>query len=151
MLICEDFWHASPPYLLWIDGADILLMHSASPSRGLDEHDKMDSSRWVEHINQAYSSLFTNFVVHTNKVGFEDGLNFWGGSTVFDPNGNLIAQAPQFEESLTLATIDLNQLHRTRARLPILRDERTSLVMKTRALRTNLKPQRTQRTQRNLI
>ena len=130
MLICEDFWHASPPYLLWIDGADILLMHSASPSRGLDEHDKMDSSRWVEHINQAYSSLFTNFVVHTNKVGFEDGLNFWGGSTVFDPNGNLIAQAPQFEESLTLATIDLNQLHRTRARLPILRDERTSLVSK---------------------
>ena len=90
----------------------------------------MDSSRWVEHINQAYSSLFTNFVVHTNKVGFEDGLNFWGGSTVFDPNGNLIAQAPQFEESLTLATMDLNQLHRTRARLPILRDERTSLVSK---------------------
>ena len=23
MLICEDFWHASPPYLLWLDGADI--------------------------------------------------------------------------------------------------------------------------------
>jgi predicted amidohydrolase len=20
MLICEDFWHASPPYLLWLDG-----------------------------------------------------------------------------------------------------------------------------------
>ena len=25
MLICEDFWHASPPYLLWLDGADLLL------------------------------------------------------------------------------------------------------------------------------
>jgi hypothetical protein len=26
--------------------------------------------------------------------------------------------------------MDLNQLHRTRARLPLLRDERTSLVMR---------------------
>ncbi|NDJ78105.1 MAG: hypothetical protein GYB65_17795, partial [Chloroflexi bacterium] len=31
ILICEDFWHASPPYLLWLDGADVLLFHSASP------------------------------------------------------------------------------------------------------------------------
>jgi NAD+ synthase (glutamine-hydrolysing) len=31
MLICEDFWHASPPYLLWLDGADIMLFSSASP------------------------------------------------------------------------------------------------------------------------
>ena len=35
MLICEDFWHASLPYLLWLDGADILLFQSASPGRGL--------------------------------------------------------------------------------------------------------------------
>lgn len=130
MLICEDFWHASPPYLLWLDGADILLMHSASPSRGLDARDTMGSSRWVEHVNQAYASLFTNFVVHTNKAGFEDGLNFWGGATVFDPDGDLAAHGPYFEEALTLAAIDLNQLHRTRARLPILRDERTALVLR---------------------
>ncbi len=31
MLICEDFWHASPPYLLWLDGADLFLFTSASP------------------------------------------------------------------------------------------------------------------------
>ena len=33
MLICEDFWHASPPYLLWLDGADLMLFSSASPGR----------------------------------------------------------------------------------------------------------------------
>jgi len=63
-------------------------------------------------------------------VGFEDGLNFWGGSTVFDPNGDLVLQAPYNEEVLTLTQIDLNQLHRTRARLPLLRDERTALVQR---------------------
>ncbi len=130
MLICEDFWHASPPYLLWLDGADVLLMQSASPGRGLDHADKLDSARWVEHVNQAYASLFTNFIAHTNRVGFEDGLNFWGGATVFDPDGNLVVRGPYFEEALTVTTIDLNQLHRTRARLPILRDERTGLVMR---------------------
>jgi NAD+ synthase (glutamine-hydrolysing) len=129
MLICEDFWHASLPYLLWLDGADILLFASASPGRGLHEDPRLSSSTWVEHTNRAYAGLFTNFVAHANKVGYEDGLNFWGGSTIFDPNGDLVVRAPDFEEALTLAEVDLNQLHRTRARLPLLRDERTDLVM----------------------
>ncbi len=130
VLICEDFWHASPPYLLWLDGADLFLFASASPGRGLRDEAQLESARWVEHINRAYASLFTSFVAHTNRVGYEDGLNFWGGSTLFDPNGELLAKGPYHQEALTLAEIDLNQLHRTRARLPLLRDERTALVMR---------------------
>jgi predicted amidohydrolase len=128
LLICEDFWHASPPYLLWLDGADLLLFTSASPGRGLNHGDKLESAWWVEHINRAYASLFTVFVAHANRVGFEDGLNFWGGSTVFDPTGALVAQGPYFEEALTVADVDLGQIRRTRARLPLLRDERHALV-----------------------
>ncbi len=130
ILICEDFWHASPPYLLWLDGAEVLLFTSASPGRGLNCEPQLESARWVEHINRAYASLFTTFIVHANRVGFEDGLNFWGGSTVFDPNGELIAKSPYHKETLTFLEIDLNQLHRTRARLPLLRDERTALAMR---------------------
>ncbi|HLE13786.1 MAG TPA: nitrilase-related carbon-nitrogen hydrolase [Anaerolineales bacterium] len=130
ILICEDFWHASPPYLLWLDGADLMLFTSASPGRGLNARPQLESARWVEHINRAYASLFTNFIAHSNRVGYEDGLNFWGGSTLFDPNGELVAQGPYHEEAVTLAEIDLKQLHRTRARLPLLRDERTALAMR---------------------
>jgi NAD+ synthase (glutamine-hydrolysing) len=130
ILICEDFWHASPPYLLWLDGADLFLLTSASPGRGLRDEPQLESARWVEHINRAYASLFTAFVAHANRVGFEDGLNYWGGSTVFDPNGELLAKGPYHTEALTLAQVDLNQLHRTRARLPLLRDERTGLVLR---------------------
>jgi predicted amidohydrolase len=128
MLICEDFWHASPPYLLWLDGADLFLFMSASPGRGLNTEPQLESARWVEHINRAYASLFTSFVAHANRVGFEDGLNFWGGATVHDPNGELLLKGPYHEEALIMVDIDLNQLHRTRARLPLLRDERTALV-----------------------
>jgi predicted amidohydrolase len=130
LLICEDFWHASPPYILWLDGADFFLLTSASPGRGLTSQPTLESARWVEHINQAYASLFTSFVAHANRVGFEDGLNFWGGSTLYDPDGKLLAKGPYHKEALTLAEIDLNELHRTRSRLPLLRDERTELVMR---------------------
>lgn len=130
ILICEDFWHASPAYLLWLDGADVMVFTSASPGRGLNTEPQLESARWVEHINRAYASLFTDFVIHVNRVGYEDGLNFWGGSTVFDPSGELLVKAPYHQEALTSVEIDLNQLHRTRAMLPLLRDERTGLVMR---------------------
>ncbi len=130
LLICEDFWHASPPYLLWVDGADLLLFTSASPGRGLDQHDKLGSSRFVELVNQAYASLFGSFVAHVNRVGYEDGVNFWGGSTVFGPDGELVAQAPYFEESLLVTTVDLSALRRARARLPLLRDERPEMTLR---------------------
>ena len=145
MLICEDFWHASLPYLLWLDGADIFMFASASPGRGLPcentsaQPGKLDSSRWVDDITRAYAGLFTSFVIHTNKVGFEDGLNFWGGASVCNPDGESIAQGPQHHEALVFAELDLNHLHRTRARLPLLRDEKSALVQKeiTRILLAN--------------
>ena len=128
--ICEDFWHASPPYLLWLDGADLLYFISVSPGRGLNGDEALESARWVEHVGQAYASLFTSFVANVNRVGYEDGLNFWGGATAYDPNGDLIAKGPYHEEALTIAELDLDELHRTRARLPLLRDERTALVQR---------------------
>lgn len=130
ILICEDFWHVSPPYLLWLDGADVFIFTSASPGRGLNKAPQLESARWVELVNQAYASMFTSFVFHANRTGYEDGLNFWGGSTAFDPNGELLVRAPQHQEYLCQVEIDLNQLHRTRARLPLLRDERTGLIQK---------------------
>ncbi len=130
VLICEDFWHAAPPYLLWLDGADILLFISASPGRGLDTDRTLESARWVEHVAQAYASLFTTFVTNVGRVGFEDGLGFWGGSVVFDPHGELLARGPYHEESLFVVELDLHQLNRARIRLPLLRDERTDLVQR---------------------
>ena len=128
MLICEDFWHVSPPYLLWLDGADILILNSSSPSRGLTDSDRMLGTRWVELVNQAYGSMFTAYILHCNRVGYEDGKNFWGGSSVVDPDGEFMTHGLYFDETLITQEIDLNQLHRTRARLPLLRDERPGLV-----------------------
>ena len=128
MLICEDFWHVSPAYLLWLDGADILILNSSSPSRGLNDSERLGGTRWVELVNQAYGSMFTSYILHCNRVGYEDGKNFWGGSSVVDPDGEFMTHGLYFDEALITQAIDLNQLHRTRARLPLLRDERPGLV-----------------------
>jgi NAD+ synthase (glutamine-hydrolysing) len=130
MLICEDFWHMSPAYLLWMDGADILFFNSASPGRGLDSQDRLSGSRWVELVNQAYGSMFTSYIVHCNRVGYEDGKVFWGGSSIVDPDGEFMSHGLYYEEALICQEIDLNQLHRTRSRLPLLRDERSDLVQR---------------------
>lgn len=132
ILICEDFWHASPPYLLWLDGADLFIATSASPGRGITgSSEQLSTARWVEHVLQAYAGLFTNYVVHTNRVGIEDGLIFWGGSVVYGPDGEMIKQAPYFEEHLTITNIDTRNLRHTRAQLPLLRDERPELTLRT--------------------
>ena len=131
MLICEDFWHVSPPYLLWLDGADLLLLPTASPGRGIvPARERLDTARWVENVVQAYAGLFTVFTALVNRVGYEDGIHFWGGSALFGPDGTPLVQAPYHEPALTLHTVDLRALHRARARRPLLRDERTALFQR---------------------
>jgi NAD+ synthase (glutamine-hydrolysing) len=131
LLVCEDFWHLSSPYLLWLDGAELLLLTSASPGQGLDSEGRLETARTVERIAQTYASLLTMFVAQTNRVGFEDGLCYWGGAGVVGPDGRWIAQGPDFEASIVLAEIDPDALRRARLRLPLLRDERPELVART--------------------
>jgi len=145
MLICEDFWHASSPYMLWLDGADLFLFASASPGRGITlpprgaGPGRTESERWVNDVIRAYAGMFTTFVVHTNRAGFEDGVNFWGGSCAFSPDGEPLVNNVEHAEALVLTELDLNQLHRTRTRLPLLRDERTSLVQREITRITSIK------------
>ncbi len=128
LLICEDFWHVSPPYLLWLDGADLLIMISATPAREQATQYVPDSAQRVALLNQAYASLFTNFIVQVNRVGSEEDADFFGGSTIFGPQGNQIVQPTYYKEGLFTAELDLDELRLARTRLPLLRDERSDLT-----------------------
>jgi NAD+ synthase (glutamine-hydrolysing) len=130
MLICEDFWHISASYLLWMDGAELMYFHSASPGRGLDQHDSLGTQRNVNSYMQVYSRLYTTYVAHCNRVGFEAGEVFWGGSSVFDPSGEQVKAAPAFDEALVLENIDLRALRRSRSITETLRDERLDLTLR---------------------
>jgi predicted amidohydrolase len=128
LLICEDAWHVSSPYVLWMDGADFLLDLSASPGFGVTQGEIPANAATVNNFLRTYAELLTTFVVFCNRVGMEDGITFWGGSCVVGPDGATIAAAPQFEDALTIAEIDTDALRRARLYLPTLRDEDRELV-----------------------
>ena len=128
MLICEDAWHLSSPYVLWQDGADFLIDVSASPGYGISTGDELANAGTVKNFLQTYAALLTTFVFFSNRVGVEDGITFWGGSGALGPDGKPIATAPHFDEALTFAEIDTDALRRARIELPTLRDEESELV-----------------------
>jgi predicted amidohydrolase len=106
LTICEDLWHPSTAYLAALDGAQILLCVSASPGRGLRPDGMFANAAAWEHLNRAYAQLYTCFVCFCNRVGYEDGTCFWGGSEVIAPTGEVVAKAPQLEEVLLPVGID---------------------------------------------
>ncbi|MCI0477095.1 MAG: hypothetical protein L0Y55_12670, partial [Anaerolineales bacterium] len=128
ILICEDAWHLSSPYVLWQDGADFLIDVSASPGYGISSSDKLASAASLQNVLQTYAMILTTFVAFSNRVGMEDGIAFWGGSHVLAPDGTTLAAAPQFDDALVCAEIDTDALRRARVNLPILRDEQRELV-----------------------
>ena len=67
-------------------------------------------------------------MAQTNRVGFEDGLCYWGGATILAPDGERLAQGPDLQEALIVADIDPDRLRRARLELPLLRDEQPELV-----------------------
>ncbi len=130
ILICEDFWHVSAPYLLWLDGADLLIFPTDSPARGVGIDPEVGSARWAKKLVQTYSGLFGSPILYCNRVGFEDGINFFGESMVANPDGGILGQSVAFDETLLIQEIDLDFIRRSRVAQPFLRDERTDLVMR---------------------
>lgn len=131
MLICEDFWHLSMPYLLWLDGADTLLMVAAGPGRGVKPGDDyLDTNYEVAMTHRVYAELFTTFIFHCNRVGYEDGVAFGGYSTVIAPDGDFIARGEHFEECLVIAVVNPESIRYKRRSLPLLRDERPEVTLR---------------------
>jgi predicted amidohydrolase len=79
-------------------------------------------------MTRTYAQLLTSYVVYCNRVGFEDGVGFWGGSRVVGPQGAPLAEPPGSEETLMWHRLDLGTLRRVRIAYPLLRDERHDLI-----------------------
>ena len=131
LLICEDIWHNSTVSILSADRADYLISINSSPGRGVVTGDRvLGSSDAVEMLNRMYAQFFTSYVIFCNRVGYEDGINFWGGSEIIAPDGLCLVKAPYFEEAVVYAELDPAALRRVRIRLPLLRDEKLDLTVR---------------------
>jgi predicted amidohydrolase len=114
ILICEDMWHASLPYILAHDGAEVIISLTASPTRLSGSSEALTVAEVNHEQHRAYARLLSTYVVFANRVGYEDGINFWGGSQVVDPSGTTMKTAKLFTEDLILAKLDDNSIRRAR-------------------------------------
>jgi NAD+ synthase (glutamine-hydrolysing) len=125
--ICEDIWEPGPPAMTEaLAGAQVIVNLSASPYRTGYGHarERMLVQRAVDNLTA---------VVFVNTVGGQDELVFDGHSLALDQDGRVLARCPQFEESLTLCTIDPREvasarLRDTRHRVNVRRQRRASAI-----------------------
>jgi NAD+ synthase (glutamine-hydrolysing) len=108
--VCEDIWEPGPPAMTEaLAGAQVIVNLSASPYRIGYGHgrERMLMQRAVDNLAA---------VVFVNTVGGQDELVFDGHSLAVDQDGRILARCPQFEESLTLCTIDPREVSSARLR-----------------------------------
>ncbi len=130
LLICEDLWHPSTVYLAALDRALFVICPSSSPLRGISDGEVQDdNARYWELINRSYAETFGLFIIYANRVGFEDGVGFWGGSEILDPFGRRLAKGRYYEEDFITAELSLDLVRRKRVASPLLRDEDLDLTI----------------------
>lgn len=130
VLICEDFWHISLPYLLALDGAQLILGLIASPTRIAPDEAEFNAPVVNSENYRVYARMLSVHVAVANRVGYEDGVNFWGGSQIILPGGETLAAAKTFDEDLVIAEIDDIALRQARRASRHFLDEDPNLVLK---------------------
>ncbi len=98
--ICEDIWQPGPPATdLAIAGAQLVANISASPFHVGKDREREEMLRVRARDNSCFVAL-------CNAVGGQDELVFDGHSVVIDDEGELVARAPGFEETLLVVDLD---------------------------------------------
>jgi NAD+ synthase (glutamine-hydrolysing) len=131
MLVCEDAWHSLTGTVAALDGAQVIFLSAAAPARGIEPREDgipgpATVARW-ERLIRDIAEEHGVFVSYVNLVGSEGGKTFWGSSSVAHPSGEIQARGPLVEEALLPVTIDLDDVARVRADVPLLADLRTVL------------------------
>jgi NAD+ synthetase len=123
MLVCEEMWHSLPPSILALDGAELLVVPSASPARefpgAVDR--PLNLERW-DSLATAAAQEHGVFVAVSQLVGSEGGKLFPGGSQIVGPDGRTVVRGPLLDETVVHATLSGAQIERARAEAPLLSD-----------------------------
>ncbi|MBI3005024.1 MAG: hypothetical protein HYY49_06360 [Ignavibacteriales bacterium] len=131
MLICEDLWHLSLPYVLALDGAEALFSLTASPTRVGGDSPKLETAEINHEHHRSYARLLNVYLLFCNRVGFEDGVNFWGGSSITSPSGDQVALGKLFVEDTVVADVDSKEIQRARRFSRHFLDERPELLLRS--------------------
>ena len=121
VLICEDAWHSVSGTLAALQGAQLLVVLSASPGREFGGKAIGNLERW-DVLLRGMAEEHGVFVAYAGLVGFEGGKGFTGSSRVVDPWGRTLIRGPVSQECLVRARLDLDDVAVARGATPLLSD-----------------------------
>jgi N-carbamoylputrescine amidase len=125
VLICWDQWFPEAARLTAMAGAQVLFYPTAigwTADMSPDTRQRMHEG-W-ETIQRSHAIANGVFVAAVNRVGIEGGIEFWGGSFVCDPFGEVMTRASHAKEETLIVDCDLTRIEHTRRNWPFLRDRR---------------------------
>jgi len=99
MLVCEDLWHKSVHNDLIEENPDFIIALVASPARGFNDDGLEIENQWYDIIKSVAKECNAK-LIFVNRVGFEDGLGFWGGSCIVDSGSNIVHKLAHYKESI---------------------------------------------------
>ena len=105
MVVCEDLWSSKVIDEISMQKPDIVYVIANSPARGFTEDDLEIEKKW-RRILSTTAILSGAHVIFVNRVGFEDGLGFWGKSMIFNSEGVITRSAKMFERDMLIGTVD---------------------------------------------
>lgn len=132
VLVCWDQWYPEAARLMALAGADLLIYPTAIGWESSDSASEKARQRdaWVT-VQRAHAIANGLPVVSVNRTGFEPdpsgatgGIQFWGGSFVAGPQGELLAQAPADQAAALVVEVDLARTETVRRMWPFFRDRR---------------------------
>ncbi len=104
MVVCEDLWRAQTLARLSELKIDLLFLLVASPARDFGDEGLRIESQW-DALAKSAAILCSAYVLMVNRVGFEDGIGFWGGSRVITPRGEIEYRLENFEPGVLEVTL----------------------------------------------
>jgi len=122
ILICSDAWQPALAVLAVQDGARVLIVPANSTGRRAE-----NEAEWHD-VNRFYARMLETYVVFVNRVGAEGDLSFFGRSHVYDPWGELVADAPAGDAAFLTVELDLANVRRRRREMPLVKEARLALL-----------------------
>jgi predicted amidohydrolase len=118
LTICYDVFFPEVFRITRLKGAQLIVCISASPAVRRSYFEILTSARALEN---------TAFLAYVNLAGVEDGLQFWGGSRLVCPTGDVVTRAKYDEEDFVICELDYSDLSSAEIFIPTLKDLRPEL------------------------
>lgn len=104
---CYDQWFPELSRIYGLKGAEVLVYPTAIGAEPTAPG--FNSQPMWQKVMVAQGIMSNTFIIAVNRIGCEDGLEFYGSSFISNPLGEILVQAPRNESAVLVAELNFDQ------------------------------------------